>query len=81
MTIEEIKEKLGKKAVIFQTGGIRPTKDLLESWIGCVCWKKATELLPADKNGKTMQPIATLFIKKVFTPATDTPKPVTKIKY
>lgn len=46
MTIEEIKEKLARKAIIFQTGGICPTKELLESWIGCVCWKRPEEEIP-----------------------------------
>ncbi|MBD5089256.1 MAG: DUF1963 domain-containing protein [Clostridiales bacterium] len=63
MTIEEIKEKLAKKAIIFQTGGSRPTKELLESWIGCVCWKRLEEEIPIDQNGKPMFPIATLFLK------------------
>ena len=63
MTVDDIKRSLAKKAVVFQTGGIRPTKALLESWIGCVCWKMPNEILPVDKEGKEMQPIATLFLK------------------
>ena len=63
MTVNDVKEKLAKKAVEFQTGGIRPTKTLLENWIGCVCWKMANEVLPVDKEGKEMQPIATFFLK------------------
>lgn len=38
MTIEEIKNQLRKKAVIFKTGGIRPTSEIGESWIGKVGW-------------------------------------------
>lgn len=63
MAVDEIKEKLVRKAVIFETGGIKPTRELLESWIGCVCFKKPEEELPTDKNGNNMLPIATLFIK------------------
>lgn len=63
MTVNDVKEKLAKKAVEFQTGGIRPTKTLLENWIGCVCWKMPNEVLPVDKEGKEMQPIATFFLK------------------
>ena len=63
MTVKDIKEKLVKKSVVFQTGGIRPTKALLESWIGCVCWKMPDEVLPVDKEGKEMQPMATFFLK------------------
>lgn len=63
MKVSDVKEKLAKKAVEFQTGGIRPTKTLLESWIGCVCWKMPDEVLPVDKEGKEMQPIATFFLK------------------
>ena len=63
MTVSEIKEALVRKAVVFQTGGIRPTKALLESWIGCVGWKKPQEELPIDVEGKTMVPMATFFIK------------------
>lgn len=63
MTIEEIKENLRKKAVIFETGGIRPTNALSESWIGSVRWKKEGEEPPIDKNGKAMTPLACIFIK------------------
>ncbi len=63
MTVNEIKEKLVRKAVVFQTGGIRPTKELLESWIGCVCWKLPDEEMPVDKNNKPMIPLATFFVK------------------
>lgn len=63
MTIEEIKEKLRKKAVIFKTGGIRPTNALSESWIGSVRWKKEGEELPTDQNGRMMTPLACIFIK------------------
>lgn len=63
MTVSEIKEKLARKAVVFQTGGIRPTGELLESWIGCVCWKRPEEEMPLDMDGNQMFPIATLFIK------------------
>ena len=63
MTVNEVKEKLAKKAVVFHTGGIRPTKALLESWIGCVCWRLPGEMIPVDKEGKKMQPIATFFLK------------------
>ena len=31
MTIEHIRAQLAKQATIFQTGGIRPTHDLLEA--------------------------------------------------
>ena len=65
MTVNDVKEKLAKKAVEFQTGGIRPTKTLSESWIGCVCWKMPDEVLPVDKEGKEMQPIATFFLKEL----------------
>ena len=54
MTVNEIKEKLVRKTVVFQTGGIRPTKELLESWIGCVCWKLPDEEMPVDKNDYPM---------------------------
>lgn len=65
MTIEEIKEKLAKKATIFQTAVKEPTGELLESWIGSVCWNYYTESLPKDKNGNDMIPIATIFLKSL----------------
>ena len=39
MTIDEIKRILQRKAVIFETGGFRPTNEIGESWIGAVKWK------------------------------------------
>ena len=60
--IEYIKSKLKKKAVIFETGGIRPTNKLGESWIGKVCWQNSNEQQPSSKNGQPMIPIATIFI-------------------
>lgn len=62
MTIEEIKEKLKKKATTFTTGGIRPTNELGESWIGKVSFKKENEELPIDKDGKEMGAFAMFFL-------------------
>ncbi len=58
MTIEHIRAQLAKQATIFQTGGIRPTHDLLESWIGYVGWSLPEEQLPSG-----YQPLATFFLK------------------
>ncbi|WP_257216138.1 hypothetical protein [Lysinibacillus sphaericus] len=38
MSIKHIQSQLAKQATIFQTGGFRPTHELLESWIGYVGW-------------------------------------------
>lgn len=65
MNIEEIKEKLKKKATIFYTGGIRPTYELNESWIGKVAWKNENETHPVDDSGVPMVPLATLFLEKL----------------
>ncbi|MBO4474853.1 MAG: DUF1963 domain-containing protein [Clostridiales bacterium] len=61
MTLEELKKKLMKKAVIFQTGGFRPTNELGESWIGAVKWKLPGEELPTDADGEEMLPLASIF--------------------
>lgn len=63
MTIEEIKNQLRKKAVIFKTGGIRPTSEIGESWIGKVGWQLPNETQPQDETGKLMEPIMTLFLE------------------
>lgn len=60
--IEIIKQKLRRKAVAFQTGGIRPTNKRGESWIGKVCWQKPGEDQPLSKNGEPMIPLATIFV-------------------
>jgi hypothetical protein len=65
MTVDEIKEILKRKAVIFHTGGKRPTQELLESWIGRVSWKQQDEDLPLDIIGGNMLPIATIFLKGI----------------
>ena len=65
MTIEEIKNALRRKAVIFETGGFRPTNELGESWIGAVKWKKVEDTLPKDKDGNEMLPLATIFTENL----------------
>lgn len=58
MAIEQIRAQLATQATIFQTGGIRPTHDLLESWIGYVGWS-----LPEEQPPSGYQPLATFFLK------------------
>ena len=41
--VQDIKDKLKRKATIFETGGQKPTNELLESWIGSVCWQESKE--------------------------------------
>ncbi|MEK3726671.1 MULTISPECIES: DUF1963 domain-containing protein [unclassified Lysinibacillus] len=66
MTIEYIRAQLAKQATIFQTGGIRPTHDLLESWIGYVGWSLPEEEQPPSGY----QPLATFFLKDLpYVPA------------
>jgi uncharacterized protein YwqG len=65
MTIDEIKEILRRKAVVFHTGGKRPAKEPLESWVGCVSWKRQDEGVPMDVSGKEMLPIAAIFLKEL----------------
>lgn len=60
--IEQFKQKSKRKAVNFQTGGIRPTHQIGESWIGNVCWQMPGESQPLSKNGEPMIPIATIFV-------------------
>lgn len=62
MNIEEIKNKLKRNAVVFKTGGIRPTNELSESWIGKVGWQLENEKQPIDEKGNLMIPLATLFL-------------------
>ena len=40
MTVEEIREKLRRKAVIFETGGFQSENTIGESWIGAIKWKR-----------------------------------------
>jgi len=65
MKINEIKAQLVRQATIFKTGGVRPTHDLHESWIGYVGWS-----LPAEQCPQAFQPLATLFLRDLpFVPA------------
>lgn len=63
MTVEEIKESLVRRATIFKTGGIRPTNELLESWIGKINWQEEGETLPVDADGNEMVALASLFLE------------------
>jgi len=60
--ISEIKNALRKKALGFETGGIRPTNQLGESWIGKVCWQAQGDTWPLGEDGEKMIPLATLFV-------------------
>ena len=62
MTVEEIKKILSKTATVFSTGGIEPTNNLLESWIGKVGWQSNNESQPIDEQGNKMVPLATIFL-------------------
>lgn len=61
--INGVKSRLRKKAVVFDTGGIKPTNQIGESWIGKVCWQRPGEGQPMCKNGTPMIPIATIFVE------------------
>ena len=61
MTLEELKDRLKRSAIIFQTGGFKPTNELGESWIGAVKWRKTNEDLPVDSDGVEMLPLASVF--------------------
>lgn len=65
MKVDEIKNALKKSAVIFETGGYRPTKELYESWIGRVGFCLNGETLPVDTDGNDMYPIAMLFLSRL----------------
>ena len=60
MEIKEIKDKLRKKAVVFQTGGARPEDTINQSWIGKVNVGYADEALPLDVNQNPMSPLMQL---------------------
>lgn len=61
-TLDDLKSIIKRNAIIYKTGGIRPTNEINESWIGKVCWKKANEEKPTDEDGKEMIPLLTLFL-------------------
>lgn len=65
MGIDEIKARLMRKATLFETGGIRPTYELHESWFGSVTWS-----LPEEQPRDGFQPLATFFLKELpYVPA------------
>ncbi|MFZ4772691.1 DUF1963 domain-containing protein [bacterium] len=61
MQISEIKDKLRKKAVVFQTGGARPENNIFrQSWIGKVKLGYTEEACPIDVNQQPMFPLMQL---------------------
>lgn len=60
--IDELRETLMRKAIVFNTGGFKPTNQLWESWIGKVCWQNPDESQPVNKDGKPLIPMATFFL-------------------
>lgn len=65
MTIEEIKQALGKKAITFSVGGFRPLFDLSESWIGKVDLFNEDERVPVDDEGVQMIPLMQLNLENL----------------
>ena len=69
MNVEEVKNALMKRAVVFETGGKQPTKEFSESWIGRVGFCLEGEGVPVDNDGNQMYPLAMLFLNELpFTP-------------
>ena len=61
MQISEIKDKLRKKAVVFQTGGARPENNIFrQSWIGKIKLGFTEEACPTDVNQQPMFPLMQL---------------------
>ncbi len=60
LNIPQIKKALFKQATTFQTGGIRPTEELGESWIGKVLWGKEGEMIPSN-----FDPLCTIFLNEL----------------
>lgn len=60
MQIKEIKEKLRRKAILFQTGGAPAENTMKQSWIGKVNLGYAEESYPLDVNGQPMLPLMQL---------------------
>lgn len=60
MLIKEIKNKLRKNAIVFETGGARPGNIFRQSWIGKVKLGYAEEACPVDVNQQPMFPIMQL---------------------
>ncbi len=62
VTISEEYE-ITKKATIFETGGGRPTKELLESWIGAVNYQKEEDKDLFSKEN--FKPLAMIFLENL----------------
>ncbi|WP_099225089.1 DUF1963 domain-containing protein [Listeria costaricensis] len=59
---EKIKQQLVKQTLILKTGGIRPTAELGESWIGAVKWAAKDETWPVGDDQELLTPLATIFL-------------------
>ena len=62
MQIQEIKDKLRKKSVIFQTGDAPAENTINQSWIGKVNLGYIEEVYPLDVNQKPMLPLMQLYL-------------------
>lgn len=62
-TIQEIKNKIKKKATIYESILQPATFSLGESVIGAVTYSLPNETIPLDKNGDKMSPLGTFFIE------------------
>lgn len=65
MTIQEVKNRLAKRAVTFSTRGFKPANTNRESWIGRVYLYKPQEQIPLDKDGNLMLPLFQLCLTEL----------------
>lgn len=57
MNVSEVKAVLNKQAITFQTGGLRSTEEIGESWIGKVIWG-----MKGQEEHLNFEPLLTLFL-------------------
>jgi hypothetical protein len=63
MDLQEIKNRLTRRATGFTVGGFKPTYSDKESWLGRVFFYKEEESIPIDAAGLPMLPLLQLSLE------------------
>ena len=70
MTLDELRQKLNREAVLFHSKAAQGEPAGTQSWLGRVTWQHPGEKRPVDTEGTPLEPLATLFVRDLpYVPA------------
>ena len=70
MTLDELRQKLNREAVLFRSKAAQGEAAGTQSWLGRVTWQHPGEERPVDAEGTPLESLATIFVRDLpYVPA------------